>query len=89
MIGEWILEYYPDWDKYFVTFDIVVQKRLFKKIQQLKNQIHSRQLKKIKFKIEEVGQYRIAYFEDILKKSRKIYFVGNHKQYEKWYKSFL
>jgi hypothetical protein len=34
--------------------------------------------------VEEVGQYRICYksFED--RKVRRFYFVGDHKEYERW-----
>ena len=38
----------------------------------------------VDFFVEEVGQYRICYksFED--KILRRCYFVGDHKEYEKW-----
>lgn len=34
--------------------------------------------------VAEIGQYRIIFKEQ--ENSRDIYFVGNHKQYEEWYK---
>jgi len=88
MNENWEILYVPDWDKHFKKLDVSIQKIIFKKIQQLINNLPSRSLHTINFKIEEVGQYRIAFFEDVKNKTRKIYFVGNHKEYEKWYKGF-
>jgi hypothetical protein len=43
---------------------------------------------KANFFVDEVGQNRILYriFEE---KEVRLYFVGNHKDYEKWYKQFF
>lgn len=38
-----------------------------------------------KYLVEEVGQYRIAYEADGEIHAKFVHFIGNHKQYEKWY----
>lgn len=49
----------------------------------------ARGLRHLPFVVEEVGQYRIALFQDDEKKTKEVHFVGDHKQYEKWYRSVL
>lgn len=34
--------------------------------------------------VEEFGQYRIAYVTDEEEKVKVVYFVGTHKEYERW-----
>jgi hypothetical protein len=34
--------------------------------------------------VEEVGQYRICYKSFEARKVRRFYFVGDHKEYERW-----
>lgn len=78
------LEFRPEWDKHFKKFDFSVQQRILKKFDQMKQPLVGRGLHGSHFLVEEVGQYRIAFIQ---KESTKfIHFVGNHKQYEKWYK---
>ncbi|MFH0971821.1 MAG: hypothetical protein V1835_04610 [Candidatus Micrarchaeota archaeon] len=59
-----------------------------KKLVQLqRDEIGSRHLKfGLKFNVVEVGQYRICFkvFEE--KASKEVRFIGNHKEYEHWYK---
>jgi hypothetical protein len=45
-----------------------------------------RRLHQSKFCVEEVGQYRICFVVEEETKTKSIHFIGNHKQYEKWYK---
>ena len=83
----WIIDYEDDWDIYFNNLDKTIQSQILKKIQQLQYCISARHFHKLNFFILEVGQYRIDFFENKDKKFRIIAFIGNHKQYEKWYKS--
>ena len=84
-------------NKYQIIFDESVNKQLnkvdkstkmkiFKKINKLEKEILSRHLKQgLPFFVEEVGQYRICFEIDEKERTKKIFFIGNHKQYEKWY----
>lgn len=85
----WIIEYKEDWDVYFNTLDRTIQSQNFKKINKLQFDINARHLRKVNFFILEVSQYRIAFFENKKTKIRTIAFVGNHTQYEKWYKLYF
>jgi mRNA-degrading endonuclease RelE of RelBE toxin-antitoxin system len=85
MITEYRIKYKPNWDIHFSRFDPSIQSQILKKIEQMKKPLPERGLHQTHILIEEAGQYRIAYkkHEDI----KHIHFVGNHKQYERWYKS--
>lgn len=78
------IEFKDGWDKHYSKYNIDTKERIIKKIEQMKQPLPGRGLKKSKFLVEEVGQYRIAYFQN--ENVKEIHFVGNHKQYEKWYK---
>lgn len=82
----WNLHYELDWDVNFKDFDSSTKIMIWKKIQQLKQPLRGRGLHSSRYLVEEVGQYRIVYDEIEETKTRRIYFVGDHKQYEKWYK---
>ena len=45
-------------------------------------------MKKLNLFVKKVGQYRIVYVKDIVEKKKIIYFIGDHKEYEKWYSDF-
>ncbi len=80
------LEYETGWDVHFNDLDHSVQIPIWKKINQLKTLQSARHLERgLPYFVVEVGQYRICFeqIDDI----RTIVFVGNHKQYEKWYSS--
>ncbi len=53
----------------------------------MKQSLQARGLKASKAVVEEAGQYRIAFYQNEEQRKKEIHFVGNHKQYEKWYKS--
>ena len=72
------------WDKYYSKYNIDTKEKILKKLEQMKQPLMARGLKKNKFLIEEVGQYRIAFYQE--ENVKEIHFVGTHKQYEKWYK---
>jgi len=81
--------YDEDWAKYFNNLDNIVKERIAKKIQKILDFPRKRHLsQKAKFFVDEVGQFRILYrvFDEI--NEVRFYFVGSHKEYEKWYKSF-
>lgn len=83
------IEYHDNWDKYFVDLHPEIQKRIWKKIKQIKDGLKARHLGYgLPFFVEEVGQHRICYTEDEGNKTRRIYFAGDHKDYDKWLKGF-
>ena len=82
------LNYNPDWDIYYSKMDLSIQKRIWKKIQKQKEETKTRHLRHgIEFYVVEMGQYRIALKINDKEKVKTIWFIGNHKQYETWYKS--
>lgn len=84
------LEYRTWWDLYFKKFDKSTQEKIIKKIEKQKEKMKTRHLRQgIEFCVAECSQYRIALKIDEKNKIKTIYFVGNHKQYEKWYLSFI
>ncbi|MEW6329799.1 MAG: hypothetical protein AB1468_06850 [Candidatus Micrarchaeota archaeon] len=79
------VDFAAGWDEHFKDFDKAVQLRIMKKIFQLQQPLGSRHLKHgLPYFVEEIAGYRIIFkiFED--RKLKRIEFVGNHKQYEKW-----
>jgi mRNA-degrading endonuclease RelE of RelBE toxin-antitoxin system len=58
--------------------------KILKKLIQLEKENPARHLEKgLPFFVVEVGQYRICF--ELTEKKKKVYFIGNHKEYEKWY----
>lgn len=79
-----------DWPKYFNSLDNAIKEHVTKKISKILEFPTKRHLKKgARFFVDEVSQYRIAYrvFEET--NEVRFYFVGNHKEYEKWYKQYF
>lgn len=83
----WKLKFKPGWDKHLKKFDKPIQEKILKKLEKMKQPLKSRGLRSSKYRGEEIGQYRIAFIQDKKTRTKKIHFVGNHKQYEKWYKN--
>ena len=79
-------EYAPEWKARFDKLDNSIQIRAVKKIRQILAGLPSAHarfgLPYFKENIDE--NYRICYksFED--RKTRRFYFVGDHKEYERW-----
>jgi len=48
--------------------------------------LFARGLHSTHMQVEELGQYRIAFYQNEETRTKEVYFVGTHKQYEKWYK---
>ena len=82
----WKLVFKKGWDRHFKKFDKSEQQRILRKLEQMKQPLKARGLKASKSVVEESGQYRIAFYQNEGKHQKEIHFVGNHKQYEKWYK---
>lgn len=79
------LEFDQDWDKYFAHLDNLIRQILLKKLEQLKAGLPARHLKHgVDYFVAEVGQYRICFKNDEKNKVRRIYFAGDHKDYDKW-----
>ena len=78
----------PGWKWRFEKLDNSVKLRIAKKVKQIINGLPGRHLERgLPYIVEEVDQYRICYRSDEEGKTRRFYFVGDHKKYEKWYKS--
>ncbi len=78
------------WPRYFDSLDSVMKERVAKKIRKILENPKKRHLKKnARFFVDEVGQYRITYRVFEQENQVRFYFVGDHKQYEKWFLSFL
>ena len=75
-----------DWPKYFLPLDKSVKERVAKKIAKILEYPTKRHLKKSLFFVDEVGQYRIIYRVFDENERVRFYFVGNHKEYERWYR---
>lgn len=80
------IDFDEGWDRYFEKLPKDIQIRVWKKINKIKTGLPGRHLHSgVDYFVEEVGQYRICYKSFENKKVRRFYFVGNHKDYEKWY----
>jgi mRNA-degrading endonuclease RelE of RelBE toxin-antitoxin system len=82
---EFSLEFDEDWPKYYNKQDKSIQIIIRKKLSKLKTESEGRHLKHgLAYFVLEFGQYRIAYKKDEPRKAITLYFVGDHKEYEKW-----
>ncbi|MFH0973376.1 MAG: hypothetical protein V1817_01135 [Candidatus Micrarchaeota archaeon] len=82
-LASYRVEFKPGWDRYFKDFDKSVQKRIIKKLEQMKRPLQARGLHASRFRVEETGGYRIAFIQDDVNRVKRIHFVGSHPQYEK------
>jgi mRNA-degrading endonuclease RelE of RelBE toxin-antitoxin system len=85
------LDYHPKWKSYFQDLPEEIKLRVVKKIESISNTPKSQRHMRfgLPYFVSELGQYRITY--KIIDLDNKIifYFVGDHKEYEKWYSSIL
>ena len=80
-----VIDFFPGWDGHFNKMDASTRSKIGKKIEQLPEILHARHLKHgFPFFVVEVGQCRIVFKQE--NNIRTIYFVGNHKQYERFYR---
>ena len=86
MIGVlYALKYAEGWDRHFAEFDNSLKLRILKKLEQMKGKEESRHLQHgLPYFVEEVGGCRITFKKDEETKTKEIYFIGDHKQYERW-----
>jgi len=78
------------WPEDFNKLDNQIKERVTKKIRKILEYPQKRHLKKgARFFVDEIDQNRIVYrvFEE--SKEVRFYFIGNHKEYEKWYKQLF
>ena len=82
--------YDEEWPNYFNKFSNEMKERIVKKISKILEYPQKRHLQKgAKFFVGEIGQNRIVYRIFEHDKTVKFYFIGDHKEYEKWYKKFF
>ena len=86
------LEYDHDWQDYFEKVPLEIQKRFMKKIDKfIVHPSSSFEHKKhgVPFFSDRIGpNYRICFSSDENTKKRKFYFIGDHKEYEKWLRNY-
>ncbi len=81
-----LIDFADAWDKYYSKLDNSEKKKILKKIEKLTELDSTRHMKYgLPYFVLETGQYRICFEEE--NNCRTIIFVGNHKQYEKWFKT--
>lgn len=80
------VKFEPDAEAQFLALDNSIRIQIAKKLKQLmRDDFKSRHLKHgSPFFVEEIGQYRIGFYIEEDKKEKWIFFVGDHKEYEKW-----
>ncbi len=90
MIGIYKATFDEKWPDYFAKLDNTIKERVAKKIKKILEFPQKRHLKKgARFFVDEIGQNRMVYrvFEE--NKEARFYFVGNHKEYERWYRQYF
>ncbi len=73
----------------FRKLDRSVKKKISKAIDYLKTHDSGKRLKKFNnLFVKKIGQYRIVYVKDGEETKKVVYFIGDHKEYERWYSTF-
>ncbi|MFA6329312.1 MAG: hypothetical protein WCX64_01345 [Candidatus Micrarchaeia archaeon] len=71
-----------------LKMDNAIRERLIKEIARMRFSDLGRHMKHgLDFFVEEAGQYRIVF--RCIDHEKRIHFVGNHKEYEKWYRKAM
>jgi hypothetical protein len=84
-MGKFAPEFHDSWAECFERLPENIKPRVAKKIRRILEGLPGRHLRfGVDFFVEEVGQYRICYKSFNERNVRRFYFVGNHKEYEKW-----
>ncbi|MFA4856080.1 MAG: hypothetical protein WC634_05875 [archaeon] len=90
MINIYKEAYDEEWPQYFDKLDNSTKERVAKKISKILEFPKKRHLShRARFFVDEVGQHRILYRVFDETNEVRFYFVGNHKEYEAWYKQFF
>ena len=70
----------------FLALDRSLRERIARRTRRTEDETPGRHLRRgLQFLVEEIGQYRIVYKSH--QNSKVIYFIGPHKEYEKWFRS--
>ena len=81
--------FHERWPDYFDPLDNSVKERIAKKIRKILEHPQKRHLKSsAKYFVDEVRQYRLLYMVFEENQEVRFFFVGDHKEYEKWYKPY-
>ena len=82
--------FHKGWPEYFDKLENQIKERTVRKIQKILECPQKRHLEGgAKYFVDEIGQYRILYMVFEEGQEVRFFFVGNHKQYEKWYNQFF
>ena len=75
--------------KVFLELDKTLKEQIAKKLKQLeRDDLQSRHFKHgVPVFVEEVSQYRIVFKKIEEGKQKRVVFIGDHKEYEKWYRT--
>ena len=80
------IQFYENARRQILEIDASVRERLLKRIERMQQEPPGRHLQfGLPYFVIEVGQYRIVYKYYEEKELKIIYFIGTHKEYEKWY----
>ncbi len=82
------LEFTNHWEKHFQKLPPLIQKRFLKHVEKYKTfpSFDFRHEHHVGLFVDEINQYRICFACDETLKVRKFYFIGDHKDYEKFLK---
>jgi len=81
------LEFDADWIGYFKNVPPSIQKRFKKRLRKygiFPTSAFRHEKYGINYFVDEIGQYRILFVSDEKSKIRRFYFIGDHKDYEKF-----
>lgn len=81
------LRFDEDWSKYYKKVPPDIQKRFKKRLKKYETfpTVSFRHAKHgVEFFTDEIGQYRVCFASDENSKIRRFYFIGDHKEYEKF-----
>ncbi|MEK6979707.1 MAG: hypothetical protein AABW86_05780 [Candidatus Micrarchaeota archaeon] len=81
------LEYDQDWYGYFDTVPEDIQRRFMKRREKyiaFPTFAFRHEKREVTFFVDEIGQYRALFTSDETTLTRKFYFIGDHKAYEKF-----
>ncbi len=80
-------EFDEEWRSYWKDIPENMRDRIRRKIDQILSNPKRRHMRHgLDFFVAEVGQYRVVYRVFEASKAVRFYFVGKHKDYERWYR---
>lgn len=81
------LEYDQDWSIYFENVPPDIQQRFLKRREKYSNFpsfAFRHEQHGVEYFVDEIGQYRVLFTSDESTKTRRFYFIGKHKEYDKF-----